>query len=370
MESASIIIIGGGIVGLSIAASLSEDNHGVLVLEKNRTLGQESSSHNSGVIHSGIYYPPATLKATLCRKGNEMIYDICNGQKIPCKKLGKFIVATSENDLRELDRLMNNGRKNGLDDLLMLDGSDVISMEPNVTALRAIFSPSTGIIEPDDLLTYFMSKAVNNGATIVTETTVTRIVQKASGYLVSGRSSGHAFSIMAGTVINSAGLYSDRIAEMAGLDIDSLGYRLHPCKGDYFRLSGAPPVKSLIYPVPSGPGLGIHLTHDMAGSINLGPNAYYSDQADYRVGSDPEAFKEDVRKFLPLVSERGLLVDSSGIRPKLDGPGEGFRDFIIRHEADRGLPGFIDLIGIESPGLTASPAIGEYVSKLYETEIN
>jgi len=369
MESASIIIIGGGIVGLSIAASLSENNQGILVLEKNRTFGKETSSHNSGVIHSGIYYPPGTLKATLCRKGNEMVYDICNRQKIPCRKLGKFIVATSESDIRELERLINNGRKNGIDDLVMLDGSDVIRLEPNVKVLRAIFSPSTGIIEPDDLMTYFLSKAANNGVTIVADTTVTGIVQRASGYLVTGKSSGQDFAITADTVINSAGLNSDRIAELAGLDIDSLGYRLHPCKGDYFRLSGSPPVKSLIYPVPSGPGLGIHLTPDMAGSIKLGPNAYYSNHADYRVESDPLSFKEDVSKFLPLISERDLTMDSSGIRPKLDSPGEGFRDFIIRHEEDRGLPGFIDLVGIESPGLTASPAIGKYVRELYENEI-
>ncbi len=174
---------------------------------------------------------------------------------------------------------------------------------------------------------------------------------------------------MADTVINSAGLNFDRVAEMVGLDIDSIGYRLHPCKGDYFRLTGKAPVKSMIYPIPSGPGLGIHLTPDMAGSIKLGPNAYYSDYADYKVESDPLTFREDVVKFLPLISERELLVDSTGIRPKLDGPGGGFRDFIIRHEEDRGFPGFIDLIGIESPGLTASPAIGEYVSEMYENEI-
>lgn len=369
MESASVVIIGGGIVGLSIAASLSEKSQSILVLEKNRSFGQETSSHNSGVIHSGIYYPPGTLKATLCRKGNKMIYNICNEQRIPCKKLGKFIVATDELDIRELDRLIKNGRKNGIDDLVMLDGKGVSSMEPNVTALRAIFSPSTGIIEPDDLMTYFLSKASNKGATIVTETVVTGIAKKASGYLVSGRSSGQEFTLMADTVINSAGLNSDRVAEMVGLDIDSIGYRLHPCKGDYFRVTGKAPVKSMIYPVPSGPGLGIHLTPDMGGSIKLGPNAYYSDYADYKVESDPLTFREDVMKFLPLITERELLVDSSGIRPKLDGPGDGFRDFIIRHEKDRGFPGFIDLIGIESPGLTASPAIGEYVSEMYENEI-
>lgn len=251
----------------------------------------------------------------------------------------------------------------------MLDEGDVTRLELNVKALRAIFFPSTGIIEPDDLMTYFHSKAANNAVTIVTETIVTGIVQKTSGYLVTGNGSGQDFAITADTVINSAGLNSDRIAELAGLDIDSLGYRLHPCKGDYFRVSGTPPGKSLIYPVPSGQGLGIHLTPDMAGSIKLGPNAYYSNHTDYRVESDPLSFKEDVSKLLPLISERDLTIDSSGIRPKRDGPGEGFRDFIIRHEEDRGLPGFIDLIGIESPGLTASPAIGEYVRELYENNI-
>ncbi|MHB1708379.1 MAG: NAD(P)/FAD-dependent oxidoreductase [Thermoplasmataceae archaeon] len=278
-------------------------------------------------------------------------------------------MAADENDIRELDRLINNGRKNGVDDLVMLDRKDVISMEPNVTALRAIFSPSTGIIEPEDLMVFFRSKAANNVASFVTDTIVTRIVKNARGYLVSGRSSGQEFTILADTVINSAGLYSDRVAEMIGIDIDSMGYRLHLCKGDYFRLAGRPPVKSLVYPVPNGPGLGIHLTPDMAGSVKLGPNAYYSDHIDYKVESDPLTFREDVMKFLPLISNRELLVDSSGIRPKLDGPGEGFRDFIIRHEEDIGLPGFIDLIGIESPGLTASPAIGEYVSEIYENEI-
>lgn len=369
MESANIVVIGGGIVGLSIASYLSENNHGVYVLDKNRTLGRETSSHNSGVIHSGIYYPPGSLKAKLCRKGNALIYEICEKNRISCKKLGKLIVANSENEISELERLKINGERNGIGNLVTLDRSEIVAMEPNISALKAIYSPSTGIIEPDDLMTYFHSRAVNNGTTIVPETIVTGISKTAESFQLTGISSGEEFRIRSNTVINSAGLNSDRVAGLAGLDIDRLGYRLHWCKGDYFRLSGKAPVKSLIYPVPNGPGLGIHATPDMAGSIKLGPDAYYVNQIDYNVESDPLVFREDVSKFLPLVKDRVLTPDSSGIRPKLQGPGDGFRDFIIRHEADRGLSGLINLIGIESPGLTASPAIGEYVARIYEDEI-
>ena len=170
-------------------------------------------------------------------------------------------------------------------------------------------------------------------------------------------------------MINCAGLYSDKVSEMAGLDVDITGYRLHLCKGDYFRLKGSPPVKMLVYPLPTGGGLGIHLTPDMAGSIRLGPNSYYVDKIDYEVTSNEKEFREDVSRFLPLIREREIVIDSAGVRPKLQGPNEGFRDFVIRHEEDKGLPNLINLIGIESPGLTASPAIAEHVTEIYENEI-
>jgi len=369
MESVNIVIIGGGVVGLSIAAELSKNNSGVYVFEKNRNFGQETSSHNSGVIHSGIYYQPGSLKAILSKKGNTAIYDICEKYRIPYKKLGKLIVATDEFGMAELEKLKKNGEMNGILDLRILNSDQIRSMETNITAERAIFSPSTGIIEPDDLLNYFRGVATLNGATLVTNTRVTEIVNRADGYELSGLSSEQKFTVNAKTVINSAGLFSDDIAAIAGIDIDTMRYRLHYCKGDYFRLPGPPMVKSLVYPIPSGPGLGIHLTPDMSGSIKLGPNAYYVDQLDYSVKSSASEFRDDVSKFMPSIAKMELQDDSSGIRPKLQGPGDGFRDFIIRHEKDLGLQGFINLIGIESPGLTASPAIGEYVAEIYENEI-
>ena len=369
MESANIIIIGAGIVGLAVAAKISEKNEGVYVLEKNPRYGQETSSHNSGVIHSGIHYPKKTLKAILCVRGNTMLYELCSRYQIPFKRLGKLTVATGEEEIAELDKLMRMGIDNGVEGLKMLDGRQVKEMEPNVEVEKGLLSPSTGILEPDELMNHFNAKMRKNNAVLVAETEATGIRKLKEGYEITGTSVGEKFEMNTKVVINCAGLYSDRIAAMAGLEIDKLGYRIHPCKGDYFRVSGSPLVKIPVYPVPKGAGLGIHLTPDLAGSIRLGPNDYYVDKIDYNVESKQEQFREDVARFVPKICEREIREDSSGIRPKLQGPKDPFRDFIIRHEADRGLYGFIDLVGIESPGLTAAPAIAEFVSEILEDEI-
>ncbi|MGC8497369.1 MAG: NAD(P)/FAD-dependent oxidoreductase [Thermoplasmata archaeon] len=369
METANIVIIGAGIVGLAVAAKLSKNNESIYVLEKNKMFGQEISSRNSGVIHSGIHYPNGTLKATLSVKGNSMIYEICEKYKIPYKKLGKLTVAIGEKEIAYLEKLMKTGESNGVEGLKFLDGEEVAKLEPNIKVEKALYSPTTGIIEPDDLVTHFYAQLRNNHATVVTETEVTDLKKTDYGYELSGMSVGEKFNIQAKTVINCAGLYSDKIAEMVGLDIDKLGYRLYYCKGDYFRISGKPPVKMLVYPVPKGHGLGIHLTPDLSGSVRLGPNTYYVNNIDYTVESSVEEFRESVRRFLPAIDKYDIQIDSSGIRPKLEGPEDSFRDFVIKHEADKDLFGFINLIGIESPGLTAAPAIGNFVSEIYEDEI-
>jgi L-2-hydroxyglutarate oxidase LhgO len=369
MESAKIVIVGAGVVGLAIAAKLSEKNENVYVLEKNSKFGQETSSHNSGVIHSGIHYLKGSLKAKLCVKGNTMTYDLCQKYRIPHKKLGKLTVAVEEEEIGELERLMRQGQDNGAENLKFLEKEEVRKLEPNISVERALFSPSTGIIEPDELMNHFYARATKNGALVATETEVTGVRKLDVGYEVAGVSVGEKFAVTTKTVINCAGLNADRIAALAGLDIDKLGYRLHPCKGDYFRLAGKPPVTMLIYPVPRRAGLGIHLTPDLGGSIRLGPNDYYVDHVSYEVESGDKEFREGVERFLPLVREREIRPDSAGVRPKLQGPGDSFRDFVIKHEANRGLFGFIDLVGIESPGLTAAPAIAEFVSDVYEREI-
>jgi L-2-hydroxyglutarate oxidase LhgO len=369
MESANIVIIGGGIIGMSVAAKLSENNDGVYVFERNSRLGQEATSHNSGVIHSGIHYPNGSLKAELCVKGNSMLYDICGKYGIPHKRLGKLTVAIEEEEIGELEKLEKQGAENGVEGLRLMDGEEVKKMEPEVKAVRALLSPTTGIIEPDELLNHFYARTRNNNGTIALGTMVSGIRKTDSGYEVRGSSAGEKFVIQARTVINCGGLNSDRIAEMAGIDIDEQKYRIHFCKGDYFRISGKAPVKRLVYPVPKGVGLGIHLTPDLAGSVKLGPNAYYVDDIDYRVESSEIEFRKDVMRYLPRIKEMEIHEDSSGVRAKLQGPNDPFRDFVIRDEAELGLPGFVNLIGIDSPGLTASPAIAEFVSEIYENEI-
>ncbi len=369
MESANIVIIGAGVVGLAVAAKVSENNEGVYVFEKNSRYGQETSGHNSAVIHSGIHYPKNSLKAKLCVKGNVIIYELCEKYRIPFKKLGKMTVAIDEEEVNELDKLMKQGTDNDVEGLEFLTGEDVRKLEPNVEVEKALLTPTTGILEPDELMNHFYAQARKNNATLATETEVTSLKQTNNGYEVGGTSVGERFQVNAKTVINCAGLYSDKIASMAGLDTEKLGYTLYPCKGDYFRVSGKPLVKTLIYPVPKGPGLGIHLTPDLTGSIRLGPNAYYVDKIDYAVESGEKEFREDVARFVPKILEHQIRQDSSGIRPKLQGPKDGFRDFVIRHEADRGLLGLINLVGIESPGLTAAPAIAEYVSQIIQDEI-
>ena len=369
MERANIVIIGGGVVGLAIAAKLSELNKDVFIFEKNKRVGQEVSSHNSGVIHSGIHYPRDSLKAELCVKGNRKMYDLCGRNRIPYKRLGKLTVARGEREIKEIEKLKRQGEENGILDLELLDSDQIKKMEPNVAADRALYSPSSGIVEPDELMNYYQAKIGINGAIISTNTVVKSIRKGNSGYEITARNSNDEFVIVANTVINSAGLYADRVAEMAGLDVDRLGYRLHYCKGDYFRITGTPLVRRLVYPVPAGAGLGIHLTPDISGSIKMGPNSYYVDKIDYRVETREEEFRKDVRGYLPSIDNAQINEDSSGIRPKIQGPNDSFKDFVIMNEEGNGLPGLINLIGIESPGLTASPAISDLISEMYENEV-
>lgn len=369
METANIVIIGAGVVGLAIAASLSEKNEGVYVFEKNRRHGLEASTRNSGVIHSGIHYQKGSLKAKMCIQGNALIYELCEKYRIPCKRLGKLAVANGEEEIKQLEQLLKKGRDNGVEGLRLVERNEVKQMEPNIVAERAIYAPTSGIIEQDELMNLFLARIRNNNGVIATDTEVTNIEMADKGYMVEGKSIGKPFSILSRTVINCAGLDSNKIASMLGLDVDKLGYRLSYYKGDYFRVIGKPPVKMLVYPVPMGSFLGIHLTPDLAGSVRLGPNKYPVDKIDYRVESNPDEFREGVKRFLPSILMRDIQIDSSGIRPELQSPKGSFRDFVIRHETDIGFQGFVNLIGIDSPGLTASPAIGNFVSELYEDEI-
>ncbi|MBN1683782.1 NAD(P)/FAD-dependent oxidoreductase [Candidatus Bathyarchaeota archaeon] len=368
MDHVDVVVIGAGVVGLAIASELAKKNQDLYVIEKETAIGQGTSSRNSEVIHAGIYYAKDTLKAKLCVKANPMIYQICEKGKIPHKKLGKIIVGNGEDEIKQLEDLIRKGESNGVTDLKLIDSEEVKKLEPKVRADKAVLSPSTGILDAHSLMDYFLRDARSKmGADpLVLDTEVIGLKKIKDGFIINTLSGGEAYSLEASVVINSAGLFSDKIAERIGLNIDELGYRIHLCKGDYFSLTGKPPAKMLVYPPPLQDtlGLGIHTVPDLTGRLKFGPNAYYVNDIDYRVESTTEPFWKDIITYLPEIKRDDLHPDMSGIRPKLQGPGEPAKDFVIKHEEKSGFPGFFNLIGIESPGLTCSPAIAEMVAEM------
>jgi len=360
-----VVIIGAGVIGLAVAAEVARERAGVFVLEKNRAFGLETSSRNSEVIHAGIYYPEGSLKGRFCLEGNPMLYEFCQRYRLEHRRTGKIIVATDEDELGRLDELYRLGCRNGVTDLRLIPGDEVTRLEPDVTAVAGILSPSTGILDSHALMRTLHGVAREQGAGFAFETEVVGLERTYGGYQVRISDREGTSSFPSAVVINSAGLGSDRVAAMAGIDPVRAGYRLHYCKGEYFSLdsSGGPPVSRLIYPLPELAGKGIHATPAMDGRVRLGPNTVYVDEIDYRVDEmHRQAFYDSVRKFLPRLRLEDLQPEMAGIRPKLQGPEDGFRDFVIAHEETRGLPGLINLVGIESPGLTACIAIGRYVA--------
>ena len=362
MEKTDITIIGAGVVGLAVAAELARPGMNVFILEQNARHGEGISSRNSEVIHAGIYYPEGSLKAELCLAGNRMLYESARRRGIPHQKVGKLIVAADPLETGELERLFTQGRKNGAAALEMMGGEHIARMEPNIRARAALYSPETGIISAHDLMNDFLARALENQAHLICRTRVIRIEQENNAWRILTRNDrGEESTFLSGVVINCAGLASDTVANMMGG-----AYRLYYCKGDYCGISGVKPglVRRLIYPAPlkNSVGLGVHLTMDLNGRLKLGPDATYIDRVeDYTVAPEKAAlFYEQAVKFLPFLKPENVSADMAGIRPKRQGPKDAFADFAIRADA----PGFINLVGIESPGLTASPAIARYVKDL------
>lgn len=355
-------------MGLSIAAELSKDYKDIFVIEKNSTFGQETSSRNSEVIHSGIYYPKDSLKTKTCIEGREMLYEFCSKNNIPHKKIGKLIVAINGDEAKDLEELLEQGLENGVRDLRLLSQDEIKKLEPNIKAEAAIYSPSTGILDSHSLMKSLLSQFEGYGGQIAYNTELTGIDKVKEGFEITIEDkNGGPFNFFTKVFINCAGLNSDKVSSMAGLAKNE--YKLKYCKGDYFRVNNnkAKFISRLIYPVPKkyGRGLGMHATLDLAGGLRLGPDDEYVERIDYAVdGSKQKIFYESARQFLPFLEYEDLSADMAGIRPKLQGPQDGFRDFIIKDEIDNGLPGFINLIGIESPGLTSALAIARLVKNM------
>lgn len=366
-----IVVIGAGVVGLAIAAELSKTYSNLVVLEKNEKFGQETSSRNSEVIHSGIYYPQSSLKAQLCVQGNKLLYEYCKKNEIPHKKCGKYIVATEESDLQKLDEILLNAQKNGVKNARKISKDELKENEPNVNAIGALFFPDSGIVDSHFLMKSFEREICNTGAQIVYKSEVVNVDKTEHNYNIALQEVNSTFSFTSRIVINSAGLYSDKISEMVG--IDKPEYKLHYWKGEYFAIGNGKNklVKRLIYPTPNAQvSLGIHATTDLNGGLKLGPNAVFLGQnIDYSVDKNNlTEFFTSAKRFLPFIEKEDLHPDQAGIRPKLTSNPKKFRDFIIALEKNKGYENFVNLIGIESPGLTASIAIAKYVNKLLFTK--
>jgi L-2-hydroxyglutarate oxidase LhgO len=362
-----VAIIGAGVIGLATAREIGQGEKEVFVFEKNRTFGLETSSRNSEVIHAGIYYPEGSLKAKLCVEGKNLLYKLCDRYNIAHEKCGKIVVAADENEISWLEELYEQGRKNGVDDLVFLSRTEVKELEPNVEARAGLLSPSSGVFDVHNLLKFLYSQAREKGAEFVFGTEVIGIERAGAKYRVQIKDRDGISALVAHVVVNCAGLNSDRIAQLAGIDIAKAGYKLHYCKGEYFSLDSKYRnlLSRLIYPTPEQAGHGIHWRQALDGRVLLGPSAYYVEAIDYAVDErHKQYFYNSAKRFLPLVELEDLAPESAGIRPKLQGPGEAFRDFVIVREENAGFPGLINLIGIESPGLTASLAIARYVARI------
>jgi len=367
-HEADVVVVGAGVVGLAAAAALARSQRGVVVLERNGRIASEISSRNSEVIHAGIYYPEGSLKARMCVEGRERLYQHCEDRGVPHRQMGKIIVATDEEEVGILEELRERGLANGAPGLEILSAAEVRGREPAIQATAGLYSPRTGIVDAQALCLSYAAEAESRGAQIALRTRVVEIEPIGSGFRVTATGDdGEASAVTCAALVNAAGLSSDAVAELAGIDVDQRGYRLHPCKGDYFSLAPGAPLrlKHLIYPVHTTAGLGIHATLDLGGRIRFGPDTTYVDSVDYGIDAEKAgSFAEAVRHYMPGLRTEWLSPDYAGVRPKLAGPGESFRDFVIAEESEAELPGLVNLIGIESPGLTAAGAIAERVVEL------
>lgn len=359
---AEAVVIGAGAVGLAVARALALARHDTIILEKNDHIGMETSARNSEVIHAGIYYPQGSLKARLCVRGKALLYDFCGAHGVPHKRLGKLIVGHAGQEA-QIAAIANAAAANGVDDLKPLGEREIAQLEPEVAATEGLFSPSTGIIDSHQYML-----ALLGDLTLVKGCAVISIRPAGDGWSLQLRNDGEDMVLNARLLVNAAGLWAPGVAKrIEGLrDIPPQ----HLAKGSYAGLSVKSPFTHLVYPVPEPGGLGVHVTLDMGGRARFGPNVEWlaSDDPsdiDYTVSPGIAAqFAPVIARYWPGVREDMLTPDYSGVRPKLSGPGQANADFRIDGPAAHGLPGLVNLFGIESPGLTASLAIAEHVAGL------
>ena len=356
-EQLDCVVVGAGAVGLAVARSLALAGREVVVLEAEQQIGMHTSSRNSEVIHAGLYYPEQSLKARLCVQGKRQLYDYCERRQVNFDCIGKLIVAATPEQLTRLEQIREQAGKNGVRDLELLSADDVKAMEPNVVCAGGLYSPSTGIIDSHELMVALEGDLESAGGAVVLDSEVRHVVPANHG--IQFEASGETFQCR--TFVNSAGLQAmDLVADMTlGPSSPSKTYY---AKGHYFAYTGKSPFNHLVYPVPIDGGLGIHATNDLGGAARFGPDVVWIDGIDYGFEADRKGdFVEAIRSYFPGLDETRLSPSYTGIRPKLAGRGAQFTDFDIQFDREHGIPGLVNLFGIESPGLTACLAIGDWV---------
>ena len=362
-ESVDCVVIGAGVVGLAIARKLSMQGREVVVLEAEDAIGKITSARNSEVIHAGLYYPKSSLKARLCVAGRDLLYEYLQDRAINHQRCGKLIVATTDEESEALENILVKARIHGVDDMTRVSAAHAHAMEPELSCHGALFSPSTGIFDAHSYMLNLQGDAENHGASFSFLSAVHggKIKDKTVSLDVAGTDG--MMTLECALVINAAGLGAQKITSSIDDFPVEMVPPLHYAKGNYFSLNGKAPFEHLIYPLPGKSGLGTHYTRDLGGQGRFGPDIQWTRDIDYSV--DParaESFYAAVRRYWPALADGTLTPAYSGIRPKLQGPGEPTADFVIQDARDHGVTGLINLFGIESPGLTSSLAIANEIA--------
>lgn len=356
------IVIGAGVVGLAVARALALVGREVFALESCERAGEGISSRNSGVIHAGLYYREGSLKARLCVRGRDLLYAFCERRGVTHARLGKLVVATSEAELAQLRDLLPRAAANGVRGLRWLDADQARRLEPALHCVAAIESPDSGIVDVPELVMALIGELEQAGGRVLCETQVTAVAREKDVFRVDTHGGG---SVRCRRVVNAAGLDATTLASATeGLD-KTLVPKLHYAAGHYYNLHRRAPFRRLIYPLPQAAGLGIHLGIDSAGRCRFGPDVRWIDKPDYHFDDSQHGhFAAEIRQWWPELRDQDLTPDFVGVRPKLVGPGEPSGDFVLQGPETHGIPGLVNLFGIESPGLTSSLAIGEEVARL------
>ena len=364
MDKIEAVVIGAGVVGLAVARALALAGREVVILEAEDAIGVHTSSRNSEVIHAGIYYPAGSLKAESCVAGRRQLYEYCAARGVPHRRCGKLIVAADEGQLGELERIRARAHANGVADVDFVTREQALEWEPELRCVAALHSPSTGIIDSHALMLAYLGEAEDHGAMLALRSRLEKAEVTGPGIRLSVGGAESA-QIETRILVNSAGIRAPSVARLIEGYSPAHAPRELYAKGNYYSLARRSPFSRLVYPVPEPGGLGVHVTLDLAGQARFGPDVEWVDSIDYRV--DPkraERFYAASRRCWPGLADGALAPGYAGIRPKISGPGEPAPDFVIQGPREHGVPGLVNLFGIESPGLTASLALADDVSML------